>query len=269
MVKSQIHVATQSHDYDSSQIVTSPESPPPPETTLQIKNLVPLPRIPKGILKFSTHNPNVRFPQNYSIVEDLGLTPCAMSTLEVLQKCASQRNSLLSTLGSLDSCGSKVIKFDVTDVKTRLPYHVAFQIHVKYMKYTIKHSVIDEGVATWVMFLTYWKAIDSSTICQSMTMLTAFHGRSFQPHIILPTFFIQLGGKTVEVDVEVVDAPLDYNLLLGHNLTYAMTAIVLSVFRTLCFPREGNIVTIDQLSFAHAGPNASVGPSIPMIENSR
>jgi hypothetical protein len=73
----------------------------------------------------------------------------------------------------------------------------------------------------------------------------------------------------VEVDVKVVDAPLDYNLLLGRNWTYAMTAVVSSIFHTLCFPHEGKIVMIDQLSFAHASPNASVGPSIPVIKNSQ
>jgi hypothetical protein len=80
-----------------------------------------------------------------------------------------------------------------------------------------------------------------------MTMLTAFDGHSFRPHGILPTFLVQLGGKTVEVDVEVVDAPLDYNLLLGCNWTYAMTIVVSSVFHTLCFPHEGKIVMIDQV----------------------
>jgi hypothetical protein len=73
----------------------------------------------------------------------------------------------------------------------------------------------------------------------------------------------------VEVDVEVVDAPLDYNLLLGRNWTYAMTAVVSFIFRTLCFPHEGKVVTIDQLSFEHASPNVSVGPSIPVIDNSQ
>jgi hypothetical protein len=76
-------------------------------------------------------------------------------------------------------------------------------------------------------------------------MLTAFDGHSFRPHGILPAFPVQLGGKMVEVEVEVVDAPLDYNLLLGHNWTYAMTVIVSSIFRTLCFPHDGKIMTID------------------------
>jgi hypothetical protein len=45
-----------------------------------------------------------------------------------------------------------------------------------------------------------------------------------------------------------------------------MTAIVSFVFDTLCFPHEGKIVTIYQLSFSHASPNASVGSSIPVIK---
>jgi hypothetical protein len=61
-----------------------------------------------------------------------------MSALEVLQTCPTQRNSLLSALGALDSSGSKVIKFDVADVKPRLPYHVAFQIHVECMNIIVK-----------------------------------------------------------------------------------------------------------------------------------
>jgi hypothetical protein len=46
-------------------------------------------------------------------------------------------------------------------------------------------------------------------------MLTTFDDHSFHLHSILPAFLVQLGGKMVEVDVEVVDVPLDYNLLLG------------------------------------------------------
>jgi hypothetical protein len=41
---------------------------------------------------------------------------------------------------------------------------------------------------------------------------------------------MQLGAKTLCVEVEVVDAPLDYNLLLGHSWTYAMQAMVATVF---------------------------------------
>jgi hypothetical protein len=99
-------------------------------------------------------------------------------------------------------------------------------------------------------------------------MLTTFDGRSFHPHDILHAFLVQLGGKTMEVDVEVVDAPLEYNLILENNWTYAMTAVVSSVFCNLCFPHDGKIVMIDQFSFVYASPNALVGLSILVIQNS-
>jgi hypothetical protein len=77
---------------------------------------------------------------------------------------------------------------------------------------------------------------------------------------------MQLGGKTVCVEVEVVDAPLDYNLLLGRSWTYAMQVVVATVFRVLLFPHEGWIVTIYQLSFSR--PDPTLGQStIPMIDN--
>jgi hypothetical protein len=81
MVKSQVNVATRSHDYSSLLNVPGIDSPPPLETPLQIKKPEPMPRILKGVLKHSNHNPNARDSHNYSIVEDLGQTPCVMSAL--------------------------------------------------------------------------------------------------------------------------------------------------------------------------------------------
>ena len=111
-----------------------------------------------------------------------------MLALEVLHTCPSHRNALLSALGALDPYGSKVIKFDVTDVKPHLTYHVVFQIHVDYSKYIIKCIIIDEGIAMCIMSLTCWKAIGSPTLSQSPTMLTAFDGCSFHPTIFFLPF---------------------------------------------------------------------------------
>jgi hypothetical protein len=62
MVDAKIDIATFSRDYSSSKSSTSLEAPPPPpEKNLQIEKLEPLPRILKGVLKHSTHNPNSRF----------------------------------------------------------------------------------------------------------------------------------------------------------------------------------------------------------------
>jgi hypothetical protein len=85
MADVKVNVATLSQYYSSSQAIPSLElPPPPPETNLQIEKIEPLPHIPKGVLKHSTHNPNARSAHNYSIFEDLGQTPCAMLDFEVL-----------------------------------------------------------------------------------------------------------------------------------------------------------------------------------------
>ena len=76
-------------------------------------------------------------------------------------------------------------------------------------------------------------------------MLKAFDGHIFKPHGILTTFPAEIGGKTICIDVEVIDAPLDYNLLLGHTWFYTMKAIASTFFRLLCFPHPGKIVTIN------------------------
>ena len=77
--------------------------------------------------------------------------------------------------------------------------------------------MIDEGVAASVMSLACWKGLSSPTLSKFGTMLTAFDGISLRLHGILPSLEVQLGGKTVMIEVEVVDASLDYNLLLGRN----------------------------------------------------
>jgi hypothetical protein len=126
--------------------------------------------------------------------------------------------------------------------------------------------VVDEGASTCVMLLACWKAICQPELSLLPTLLTYFDGRLFRPHSIIPSFPMQLGGKTVCVEVEVVDAPLDYNILLGWSWTYAMHAVVAIVFRVLCFSHEGRIITIDQLSFSHPDPSSGAS-TVPMIDN--
>ena len=57
-----------------------------------------------------------------------------------------------------------------------------------------------------------------------------FNHRPTAPLGILPHLSISLGGKTACIDVMVVQAPLDFNMLLVHDYVYAMKAIVSSLF---------------------------------------
>jgi hypothetical protein len=139
--------------------------------------------IPKGAFKKASHNPNARATQNYYVVEYLSKTPCVMSALEVLQSCPSQRKDLLTALGSTETCNLGTIMLDTTDLKPRLPYHVAFQIVVSYamtnFTKNIFHTVVDEGALTCIMSLARWKAVGQPVLSPSPTLLTAFNGCLF------------------------------------------------------------------------------------------
>ena len=57
----------------------------------------------------------------------------------------------------------------------------------------------------------------------------------------------------------VVQGPLDFNLLLGSDYVYTMKAVASTLFRVMYFPHDGNIVTVDQLSFVK--PDHCMTPS--------
>ena len=120
-------------------------------------------------------------------------------------------------LGVNNDNSSSVIKFETTGLQPCLPYYVSLLFHVECLNMTVKRTMINEGVATFVMSLLCWKGLGSLELSNSGTMLTDFDGRSFRSHGILPSLKVRLGGKIVAIEVEVVDAPLDYNLLLGRN----------------------------------------------------
>ena len=120
-------------------------------------------------------------------------------------------------IGAFEKTSTGLITFDTETHKTRLPSHVSFQIKVSSKGINIHRTVIDEGASTCVMSLTCWKALKCPELVPSSQLLKAFDGHTFKPHGIIPAFPIELGGKTVSVEVEVVDAPIDYNLLLGWS----------------------------------------------------
>jgi len=123
--------------------------------------------------------------------------------------------------------------------------------------------VIDEGALICIFSISYWKALDPPTINQSPTTLKAFDGRGFCPYGLLNDFPIKLEEKIVAIDVEVVDAELDYNLLLGRSWTYAMAAVVSSYFRMIMFLHKGITMKVDKLPYYTSDPNST--GSIPFV----
>ena len=102
MVQSSTLLQTRNKNYEKEtdekgKAVVEPSNPLTIEKPAEI-----MPKIPKGVFKKTLHNPNSRAASNYSVFEDLAQTPCAMSTLKVLQSCPSQRDALLVAVGSMD-----------------------------------------------------------------------------------------------------------------------------------------------------------------------
>jgi hypothetical protein len=172
-----------------------------------------------------------------------------MSSLEVLQSCPMQRKALLKAIGGINSADMNLIIFDLEDHIPRLPPQLVFHIQVIVSNKNIFQTVIDEGASTCVMSLACWKAIGSPSLNESQNTLKAFNGSVFKPYGVLPLLPITLEGKMVQVEVEVFDAPLDYNLLLGHSWIDSMRTVVSTLFRVVRFPHQGKVVTVDQLAF--------------------
>ena len=128
--------------------------------------------------------------------------------------------------------------------------------------------MLDEGASTYIMSYSCWKALGSPTLAASKTILKAFDGHLFTPHGILTAFLVELGGETVIVEVEVVNAPLDYNLLLGQSWLYPMRAIASTIYRLVCFPHQGKIIYVNQLDYCTPKLRFNSIANVPLVSNS-
>jgi hypothetical protein len=224
-----ITLTTRAKDYSSSKekvddipplLVQPPPSNSPPNSPLHLEQLSPDALIyppPKGIVRKSTFNPHVHVAQNYSIGEDLAQASSAMSALKVLQSCLVERKALLKAIGGIDPTDTNLIIFELEDHIPRLPPQLAFKIQVVVANKNICRTIIDKDSLMCIMSVACWKSINSLPLTESHNKLKAFNGSGFKPYSIIPSLSITLEGKLVNVDVEVFDAPLDYNLLLGHS----------------------------------------------------
>jgi hypothetical protein len=69
--------------------------------------------------------------------------------------------------------------------------------------------MVDEGTLTCIMSISFWKAVGSPKLNTSKTLLKYFDGHMFQPHGIIIALPIELGGKTIYVSMEFINAPLE------------------------------------------------------------
>ena len=110
-----------------------------------------------------------------------------------------------------------------------------------------------------------WQKIGSPELVPSTISLRAYDGRPTSPIGLCQNIPIELGGKTILIDIEVIDAQLDYNILFGRNYMYAMKAVASSVFRTMMFPHNGKIVTIDQLTHYEPNHSTNIDNILPLV----
>jgi hypothetical protein len=218
---------------------------------------------PKGVVRKSDFNPHAHTTKNFNIVEYQAQAPSAMSSLEFLQTCPAQQKELLKAIGGIDPTDTNLIIFDLEDHIPRLPPQLSFQIQVVLSDKNICQTIINEGALTCVMSLTCWKSIDSPSLNESQNTLKSFKGSSFKPYGVLPSLPIMLEGKIVQVEVEVFDTPLDYNLLLGCSWIDSMRAIVSTLLCVLHFPHQGKVVTVNQLAFFNSDTHIGNVPFIP------
>ena len=136
----------------------------------------------------------------------------------------------------------------------RLPSYIPFHITVQVCGRDIPQTLINEGSSVSILSSISWQALGCPHLVPVTHNMLAFNERTSQPLGTLPQFPVTLEGKTVFIDVMVVQDPLDFSLLLGRDYVYAMKAIVSTLFPVIYFPHDGRMVTIDQLSF--------VGPSL-------
>ena len=98
-----------------------------------------------------------------------------------------------------------------------------------------------------------------------------FNSSVFKPYGVLLSLPVTLEGKTVQVEVEVFNAPLDYNILLGRSWVDSMRVVVSTLFRVVRFPRQVKLVMVDQLAFfnanTHTGNVSFIAKTPPGYEN--
>jgi hypothetical protein len=188
-----------------------------------------------------------------------------MSVLEVLQTCPTQQKSLLFSLGAVDPVDTQLITFDLDNEEPHLPTLISFQILVKIWNIIVHRCIIDEGTSTCIMSKSVWNKLGSPELIPSSITLRSYDRRSSSPEGLFQNVPIELGGKTILIDIEVIDVPLDYNILFSHSYMYAMKAVSSSVFRTMMFPQNRKIITIDQVSHYEPNPSANIDNILPLI----
>jgi hypothetical protein len=92
--------------------------------------------------------------------------------------------------------------------------------------------------------------------------LRAYDGRPSSSEGLFQNVPVELRGKTILIDIEVIDSPLDYNILFGCNYVYVVGS---SVFRSMMFLHNRKIVTIDQITHYEPNHSTNIDNILPLV----
>ena len=176
--------------------------------------------------------------------------------------------ALLNAISSIDSTNASLLFFDTKSSEPHLPHTNALQISICCLGKNVHRMVLDEGASTYIMSLSCWQAPSSPMLTTSKTVCKAFGGHFLTPHGIVVAFLIELGGKIIIVEVEVVNAPLYHNILLGCSWFYPMKVVASIVYRLVCFPHEAKIISIDQLEYCTLNLRFESTTNVPFVSES-
>jgi hypothetical protein len=171
----------------------------------------------------------------------------------------------ISLIPSTPTPSPRMVSFDWNDLfEPRLPSYVHFQIRVEDNSTNIYRCIVDEGASAIILSSSVWKVLGSLELVSASHELLDFDRHPSEYLGVLPQYPISLGGNIVLVDVIVVQGPLDFNMLLGHDYVYAMNVVVSTLFQVMHFPHNGSIFTIDQLAFDNHHPNSTFFQATPL-----
>ena len=156
--------------------------------------------------------------------------------------------------------------FDLDKATPRLPSMVAFQIPVSVQNIIIHQCVIDEGASTCIMSKNVWQNLGAPELKPSIITLRAYDSHPLTPIGLFKNVPIFFSSKTVHIDIEVLDAHLEYNIILGKSYMYAMSAITSSIFCIMMFPHEDWIIIVDQLTHTEKRPLNSTDMVLPYVD---
>ena len=143
---------------------------------------------------------------------------------------------------------------------------VSSQVFVSIWNLVVHQCIIDQGGSTYVMLTFLQQKLRSPTLKISTCSLLSYDGHSTKAQGIILNVPISLVDEIVFIDIKVIKSQLDYNLFLRCSHMYSMRTMASTVFRLLMFPHDGNIVTVDQLTYYDPQGPATSEHVIPTID---